>query len=75
MKLMALVSILLVVSLGTLAEGKDESYYDILGVDKSASQAEIKKGYRKAALKWHPVQYSLDPSPRVLTGVQLGQKP
>lgn len=29
-------------------------YYDILGVSKSADQAEIKKSYRKIALKFHP---------------------
>lgn len=29
-------------------------YYDILGVDKSASAAEIKSAYRKKALEWHP---------------------
>ncbi len=29
-------------------------YYDILEVDKSATQADIKKAYRKMALKYHP---------------------
>jgi len=29
-------------------------YYDVLGVSKSSSQDEIKKAYRKVALKFHP---------------------
>src|SRR3990172_72731 len=29
-------------------------YYDILGVSKTASAAELKSAYRKLALEWHP---------------------
>jgi len=31
-----------------------EDFYKLLGVDKNASEAEIKKSYRKMAMKYHP---------------------
>ncbi|CRK15739.1 hypothetical protein BN1723_004889 [Verticillium longisporum] len=33
---------------------KETKLYDQLGVKPEATQEEIKKGYRKAALRWHP---------------------
>ena len=35
-----------------MADKRD--YYDVLGVDKSASEDELKKAYRKLAKKYHP---------------------
>ncbi len=33
---------------------KKEDFYDLLEVDKKASEEEIRKAYKKAALKYHP---------------------
>jgi len=34
--------------------GKD--FYNILGLQRNANENEIKKAYRKLAMKWHPVR-------------------
>ena len=37
------------------------SYYELLGVDKKADDAALKKAYRKAAVKWHPDKHASKP--------------
>lgn len=36
-----------------MSDGKKD-YYEILGLQKNADESEIKKAYRKMAVKWHP---------------------
>lgn len=41
-----------------LKRSKQKDFYKILNVARDANEAEIKKGYRKSALKWHPDRHS-----------------
>ena len=49
-----------------MAEQKRD-YYEVLGVDKNADEATIKKAYRTLAKKYHP---DMNPGDKVLRHMQ-----
>ena len=48
----ALLAVLAIAGAGVALS--EQSYYDVLGITKDASATDIKKAYRKMAVKWHP---------------------
>ena len=55
-----------------LSNKKD--YYKVLGLEKGASPAEIKKAYRKAALKLHPDKNTAPRADEAFKGNRLSIK-
>lgn len=53
--------------------GKD--FYNILGLQRNANESEIKKAYRKLAMKWHPVRDHPAPANRQMTKTPIQKTP
>ncbi|CAE7236819.1 P58B [Symbiodinium natans] len=47
-------TVVALVPLAGAGSQKEKDYYQVLGVAQDASEADIKRAYKKLALKWHP---------------------
>lgn len=54
--------VLVAVSHGPGVAAAEPSYYDVLEISEDASQDEIRKAYKRQALKWHPDRNRGDPT-------------
>ncbi len=54
MKLSLVIMVVLVYGLAEPVLSGDKDYYKILGITKAASDKDVKKAFRKLALKYHP---------------------
>ena len=59
-RIFRLLCLLLALFLGCSGAGRD--FYKILGLGRNADDAQIKKAYRKLAMKWHPDKVRSSPS-------------
>ena len=56
--IISLLSVLLLLILVIQCNGDNKDYYKILELKRNANEKDIKKSYRKLALKWHPDKHS-----------------
>jgi DnaJ-class molecular chaperone len=45
-----------------MSDPKSDDYYKVLGVAREATEQEISKAYKKAAIRWHPDKNQGDPA-------------